>query len=65
MQGMPQSSVISITDARRRPGSVARVVEARQRLRPGRRKARGRLWLNGVPLGRVEPAVAHLFESYD
>src|SRR3954464_8459168 len=71
MPTMHSATVTPLVSARERGRRVARAVDARRRLdaarreRRERRRAGGRVWLNGSELGDARGALGHLAEIYD
>ena len=63
-----ESTVIRFADRRARESRIERVMDARRRLQeiePERSRGRGRAWINGVEVGEVNAAFAHLSVFHD
>jgi hypothetical protein len=65
---MESTTVIRFADRRTRESRIGRAMDARRRLQdvePERSRGRGRAWINGVEVGEVNAAFAHLSVFHD
>ncbi|MBA3301928.1 MAG: hypothetical protein H0T15_08680 [Thermoleophilaceae bacterium] len=56
-----ERAIISRAPRRSRPDRVERVIEVKRR----EEAHRGRAWINGRPLGEVDPRIVHLYTTHD
>ncbi|MBA2506577.1 MAG: hypothetical protein H0V29_11645 [Thermoleophilaceae bacterium] len=58
---MERATIISRNERRKRDTRMERVIEMKRR----EEAYSGRAWINGRPLGEVDPRFSHLYSTHD